>query len=257
MNCLTIVDLAAADTARDFETPTNSASACQCLGCGRLPFRIWAAYTRETPINFAITALEASASKGWIFSEKNCSVSHAGWLDASQERLASWLRRCVLLRLACASGVFAVSRPTCATSAMCFDQPSAAQLLQCVNWCRIVFPHPRHRFSLRTGGTGGGNGPAPFASRGCSNKRRRGHSPCPRGFRFSRSSLPIFLLQVLSLCRALICIFALPRDHCEHDVVSGCRFERRLCIFQPVVPTRALLRVSPVEKDRFRDPSIS
>jgi len=59
--------------------PTNSASVCQCLGCGwRRPLRMSDAYGAETPIAEANWERDAPVNRGWIRFLYVSSLSQSG-----------------------------------------------------------------------------------------------------------------------------------------------------------------------------------
>jgi len=130
------------------ETFTSSASACQCRGCGRWPWRIRLAYQRDTPIFDRMAAVEMFASCGWIFRENTSLVSQAGWLDASQDERAFACRRSDSECLARASELRAATRPIRAAFMRRSVAVATAQFAQWVRPSLIGFPQPRQRFSI-------------------------------------------------------------------------------------------------------------
>ncbi len=124
------------------EAPTSSASACQCRGCGRWPWRMRPAYQRETPIRDRMADVEMSASNGWICCKNSSPVSQAGWLDASQDERAFAWRRSDSACFARASGLRAATRPIRAAFPSRSVAPSIAQFAQWFLSALMGLPHP-------------------------------------------------------------------------------------------------------------------
>jgi hypothetical protein len=103
-----------------------------------------------------MTDVDAPASSGWILWENNSAVSHAGWLDASQDERAFACRRSDSACFARASGLRAATRPIRAAFARRSVAPSTAQFAQWFRSGLMAFPQPLQtcsgfgRFTLGT-----------------------------------------------------------------------------------------------------------
>jgi len=144
------------------ETPTNSASACQCLGCGtRLPDWISEAYGSLTRSTDRSVDFATRTSAGCTCLTKTSRVNQEGRSDGSQPRIACFCNLWVAERFARNSGSCAALRPSSKFLRVTGKLHSAQRRRSLLP---RFSPQPEQRRSI-FGASTVGKGGRPFASR--------------------------------------------------------------------------------------------